>query len=83
MNCTALEPTCFVFDTKTGWNDAKIDLFYLATISGMDVKERATTSADILDDEEENKEDDDEAFEASEKDASASNILRSTDCGLP
>ena len=38
MKCTALEPTCFVFDTKAGWNDAKIDLFYLAIITDMDIK---------------------------------------------
>lgn len=32
-----LDPHCFVFDTKTGWNDAKIDLFYLAAISELDI----------------------------------------------
>lgn len=32
-----LDPDCFVFDTKTGWNDAKIDLFYLAIVSELDV----------------------------------------------
>ena len=37
INCTALEPACFVFDTQTGWNDAKIDLFYLTVVSNMDI----------------------------------------------
>ena len=36
-NCQLLDPQCFVFDTKTGWNDAKIDLFYLAVVSELDV----------------------------------------------
>ena len=32
----ALDPHCFVFDTKAGsWNDAKIDLFYLAVVTEM------------------------------------------------
>ena len=51
LNCTTLEPTCFVFDTKTGWNDAKIDLFYLAAITGMDVREgqpAGATTEDLL-----------------------------------
>ena len=38
QNCTVLDPDCFVFDTKTGWNDAKIDLFYLAVVSDIDVQ---------------------------------------------
>ena len=84
LNCTALEPTCFVFDTKTGWNDAKIDLFYLSVITGMDVKEGETVAADQLDgEEEENEEGGEEAIEAAEKDANATNILSSTDNGLP
>ena len=37
VNCTALEPACFVFDTQTGWNDAKVDLFYLSLVSDMDI----------------------------------------------
>ena len=37
LKCTAFEPTCFVFDTKSGWNDAKVDLFYLAIITDMDI----------------------------------------------
>ena len=36
-NCTLLHPDCFVFDTNAGWNDAKIDLFYLAVVSELDV----------------------------------------------
>lgn len=35
----------FVFDTKTGWNDAKIDLFYLTVVSDMRVTE-ATPDTD-------------------------------------
>ena len=37
--CMLVDPNSFVFDTKTGWNDAKIDLFYLTVVSDMRVTE--------------------------------------------
>ena len=50
----------------------------------MDVKEGETVAADQLDgEEEENEEGGEEAIEAAEKDANATNILSSTDNGLP
>ena len=39
QDCALLDPHCFVFETKSGWNDAKIDLFYLATVTNMDIDE--------------------------------------------
>ena len=51
-DCALVEPNCFVFDTKAGWNDAKIDLFYLAVLTNMDVSdefnESLTTENDLI-----------------------------------
>ena len=43
-NCKVLDPSCFVFDTQTGWNDAKVDLFYLSVVSEMDIIESESKS---------------------------------------
>ena len=37
QNCSLVEPHCFVFDSKSAWNDAKVDLFYLTVLTDMDV----------------------------------------------
>lgn len=43
-NCQVLDPSCFIFDTQTGWNDAKVDLFYLSVVSEMDIIESESKS---------------------------------------
>ena len=41
-----LDPDCFVFDSQRGWNDAKIDLFYLTVVSAMQISKGSSDADD-------------------------------------